>query len=44
VICPGDRHAFVGSTFRIDGRGDEEVERALRQHFANSRWARRNGG
>ena len=36
VICPGPIDTpLLRSTFRIDGRSEEEVERALRQHFAN---------
>ena len=36
AICPGPIDTpLLRSTFRIDGRSEEEVERALRQHFAN---------
>lgn len=36
VICPGPIDTpLLRSTFRIDGRSQEEVERALKQHFAN---------
>ncbi|MDR3453068.1 MAG: glucose 1-dehydrogenase [Rhodoferax sp.] len=36
VICPGPIDTpLLRSTFRIDGRSEEEVERALKQHFAN---------
>ena len=36
VICPGPIDTpLLRSTFRIDGRSENEVERALKQHFAN---------
>jgi NAD(P)-dependent dehydrogenase (short-subunit alcohol dehydrogenase family) len=36
VICPGPIDTpLLRSTFRIDGRSEEEVELALKQHFAN---------
>lgn len=36
VICPGPIDTpLLRSTFRIEGRSEEEVERALKQHFAN---------
>lgn len=36
VICPGPIDTpLLRSTFRIDGRSEEEVEKALKQHFAN---------
>lgn len=36
VICPGPIDTpLLRSTFRIDGRTEDEVERALKQHFAN---------
>ena len=36
VICPGPIDTpLLRSTFRIDGRTEEEADRALKQHFAN---------
>jgi len=36
VICPGPIDTpLLRSTFRIDGRNEEQVEAALKQHFAN---------
>jgi 3-oxoacyl-[acyl-carrier protein] reductase len=36
VICPGPIDTpLLRSTFRVDGRNEDEVERALKQHFAN---------
>jgi NAD(P)-dependent dehydrogenase (short-subunit alcohol dehydrogenase family) len=36
VICPGPIDTpLLRSTFRMDGRSEAEVERALKQHFAN---------
>jgi NAD(P)-dependent dehydrogenase (short-subunit alcohol dehydrogenase family) len=36
AICPGPIDTpLLRSTFRIDGRSEDEVERALKQHFAN---------
>ncbi len=36
AICPGPIDTpLLRSTFRIDGRTEDEVERALKQHFAN---------
>ena len=36
VICPGPIDTpLLRSTFRVDGRTEDEVERALKQHFAN---------
>ncbi|MDB5860243.1 MAG: hypothetical protein JWQ76_3932 [Ramlibacter sp.] len=36
VICPGPIDTpLLRSTFRIDGRNEEQVEVALKQHFAN---------
>jgi 3-oxoacyl-[acyl-carrier protein] reductase len=36
VICPGPIDTpLLRSTFRIDGRNEEQVESALKQHFAN---------
>jgi 3-oxoacyl-[acyl-carrier protein] reductase len=36
VICPGPVDTpLLRSTFRVDGRSEDEVERALKQHFAN---------
>jgi NAD(P)-dependent dehydrogenase (short-subunit alcohol dehydrogenase family) len=36
AICPGPIDTpLLRSTFRIDGRNEDEVERALKQHFAN---------
>ena len=36
AICPGPIDTpLLRSTFRIDGRSEAEVERALKQHFAN---------
>ena len=36
AICPGPIDTpLLRSTFRIDGRSEDEVERALQQHFAN---------
>ena len=36
VICPGPIDTpLLRSTFRVDGRTEDEVESALKQHFAN---------
>jgi len=36
VICPGPIDTpLLRSTFRVDGRTEEEADRALKQHFAN---------
>jgi 3-oxoacyl-[acyl-carrier protein] reductase len=36
VICPGPIDTpLLRSTFRVDGRNEEQVEAALKQHFAN---------
>lgn len=36
AICPGPIDTpLLRSTFRIEGRSEDEVEQALRQHFAN---------
>lgn len=36
VVCPGPVDTpLLRSTFRVDGRSEDEVEAALRQHFAN---------
>jgi 3-oxoacyl-[acyl-carrier protein] reductase len=36
AICPGPVDTpLLRSTFRVDGRTEEQVEQALKQHFAN---------